>query len=401
MLERAATVPIGSRVLDRADRDLSEANTAFQGSDDLCREVYCILGIPVDATDMPTVLHAIKEAAAANTPLLISTPNLNYLVNSQLDHEFRESLLMSDLCPADGIPIVGIARLLGLPIKARVAGSDALDALRNERNSTGRLKLFLFGGDEGVAEAASKALNDSLGSLHCVGSIYPGFGTVEDMSSSQIIDQINASQADFLLVALGAKKGQVWLLRNHDRLQVPVRAHLGAAINFAAAKVRRAPSVLRRFGLEWLWRVKEEPHLWPRYWNDGAVLLRLMLTRVIPLARRTWWHRFWDGAPGDLVIESTQDDQVSTMALCGSATAPNAEKAIAAFRKALETDRPICVNLSDTWPIDARFLGLLLMLRKLANRRKLNVSLVGASFSLRKLFRLNGAEFLLTVDRSK
>ena len=400
MLERAATVPIGSRVLESAEPDLSDANTAFRGSDDLCREVYCILGIPVDATDMPAVLRAIEEAAAANAPLLISTPNLNYLVNSQLDHEFRESLLMSDLCPADGIPIVGIARLLGLPIKARVAGSDTVDALWKEHNSARRLKLFLFGGGEGVAEAACKALNDNLGGLHCVGSLYPGFGTVEEMSTPEIIDRINESHADFLLVALGAQKGQAWLLLNHDHLRVPVRAHLGAVINFAAAKVKRAPLLIRRFGLEWLWRIKEEPHLWRRYWNDGVALLRLMVTRVVPLACLSRWHRLREGTPSDLAIKSMQKGGGSTIALCGSATAPNAGKAIAAFREALETDRPICINLSNTWPIDARFLGLLLMLRKLAKRRNLSVSLVGASFRLRKLFRLNGAEFLLTMDRS-
>jgi Glycosyl transferase WecG/TagA/CpsF family len=89
------------------------------------------------------------------------------------------------------------------------------------------------------------------------------------MSRDQMIDKVNASEADFLAVSLGAKKGQLWLHRNHQRLAIPVRAHLGAAINFQAGTVKRAPPRLRAWGLEWLWRIKEEPQLWRRYGHDG------------------------------------------------------------------------------------------------------------------------------------
>ena len=91
--------------------------------DDLSREVYCILGIPIDAIEMSAVLRIIGMAAANRAPFVISTPNLNFLVNSQSDAEFRESVLLSDLCPADGMPIVWIARLMGIPINA---GSQVL-----------------------------------------------------------------------------------------------------------------------------------------------------------------------------------------------------------------------------------------------------------------------------------
>src|SRR5262249_23627212 len=77
--------------------------------DDLEREVYCVLGLPIDALDMQTALRYIDAAAANRTPLFISTPNLNFLANSRADVEFRESLLASDLCPADGMPIIWIA----------------------------------------------------------------------------------------------------------------------------------------------------------------------------------------------------------------------------------------------------------------------------------------------------
>src|SRR5690242_3713269 len=106
-------------------------------AEDLSREVYCILGIPVDAITMPAVLERIEAAVEKRKPYLISTPNLNFLVQAQLNSHFRESLLSSDLCPADGMPIVWLARLLGLTMISRVAGSDIFDAL-NAPSRAGR-----------------------------------------------------------------------------------------------------------------------------------------------------------------------------------------------------------------------------------------------------------------------
>ena len=378
--------------------DILGASPCASRWDDLSREVYCVLGIPVDAIDMPALLHAVESAAAANMPFLISTPNLNFLVNSQLDPEFRESLLLSELCSADGMPIVWIARLIGLPIKDRVAGSDMFEALKAKDHSAQRLDLFLFGGAKGVGEAATKALNERPSGLSCVGSIYPGFGTIEDMSQDRIIDEINLSRADFLMVALGAKKGQLWLQHNHDRLKIPVRANLGATINFLTGNVTRAPAAVRKLGFEWLWRIKEEPHLWKRYWNDGMALLGLLFTHILPLAVLARWERLFQHTQQDLVIGRTHDYETISVSLSGAATARNADKATSIFREAAATGKKIIINLSNTCAIDARFLGLLLMLRKRAKRQGANVKFIGASSWLRTMFRLNGAEFLLAFD---
>ena len=213
------------------------------GSSDLTRDVYCVFGAPIDATDMAATLRRINQASTNSEPILISTVNLNFLANSLADPEFRDSLLFSDFCTADGMPIVWLARLLGLPIRERIAGADILDKLR-AKTSLRKLKVFFFGGADGIAEAARRVLNAENGGLTCVGTLNPGYGTIDDMSSDAVIAKINASNADFLIVALGASKGQAWLSRNHHRLRVPVRAHLGAAINFQAGTVRRAPKLM-------------------------------------------------------------------------------------------------------------------------------------------------------------
>lgn len=365
---------------------------------DLSREVYCVLGIAIDAIEMPAVLDCIEAAAAKGSPFVVSTPNLNFLVSSLTDPVFRETILQSDLCTTDGMPVVWIARLMGIPIKGRIAGSDIFECLKGRQDSQQRLKVFLFGGTEGVADAASKALQGVSGGLTCVGWIYPGFGTVEEMSADGIIDRINSSRADFLMVAVAAKKGQLWLQRNHHRLRIPVRANLGATINFQAGIVRRAPRVFQILGLEWLWRIKEEPHLWGRYWHDGTVLLRLLLTQVLPVAVVAHVARMTSARVGnDLAIKEAESHETFMITLLGDASARHVEKAVLSFRRALTSKKHVSIDLSSTRIIDARFLGLLLMLRKQLKVNGVNLRFTGGSPRLKRLFRLNGADFLLSA----
>ena len=378
-----------------ADPFQSDVAPDFALPDDLSREVYCILGVPVDAIGMNAVLRRIGSASTARTPFLISTPNLNSLVISQLDREFREALILSDLCTADGMPIIWIAWLMGIPIKKRIAGSDIFEALKTEYSASHSLKAFLLGCAEGVAAAASRALNGQPSGLYCVGWLFPGFGSADEMSRDDIIDTINSSGADLLVASLGNQKGHLWLGRNHHRLLIPVRAHFGASLNFQAGTVRRAPLIVQKSGLEWLWRIKEEPYLWRRYWNDGAVLLRLLFTRVLPSAVWTWWGRLnerW--GEEDLTITQAHDHQTVTVSLSGPATARYVNKAILAFRKAMQTNKQIRVDFSNARTVDVRFLGLLLMLnKKLKNTRGQCPVLVGLSPGLKRIFRFNNFDF--------
>lgn len=363
---------------------------------DLARSVYCILGIPIDAVSMTEVIQCIEATATNRTAFLISTPNLNFLVRSLLDADFRESLLESNLCSPDGIAIVWIARLLGLPINQRVTGADILAQLRSLDRRSHRLSLFLFGGAEGAAAAAAKALNAQKSGLTCVGTINPGFGEVKEMSQDHIINAINSSNADFLAVALGAHKGQMWLHMNHNRLTIPIRAHLGAAINFEAGTLKRAPQTMQTWGFEWLWRISQEPYLWKRYWMDGLVLLRLLLTRVLPLAIRTRWYRLPHGSHlQSLTIQTSHTSGSVTIRLSGPATERHIREAILCFQEALACRKNITIDLSNTSLIDARFFGLLLMLRKQLKAQGTCLMFVGVSRAHKRMFRLHELYFLL------
>jgi N-acetylglucosaminyldiphosphoundecaprenol N-acetyl-beta-D-mannosaminyltransferase len=372
--------------------------TSFALPDDLSREVYCVLGMPVDDIGMHAVLRRIKSAAATRTSFLISTPNLNFLVNSQSDCNFRESLLLSDLCTADGVAVTWIAWLAGIPIKNRIAGSDIFDALKAEYGSANPLQIFLFGGADGVAAGASRELNDQPRGVCCKGWLYPGFCSVEEMSRDDIIANINSSRADLLVASLGAQKGQLWLQRNHLRLSIPVRAHLGAALNFQAGTIRRAPLTMRKLGLEWMWRIKEEPYLWRRYWNDGTVLLRLLFTHVLPFAFWMWWLGLIYGRSEDLTIGKAYGRDTVTLSLAGRADARQVDKAIPAFREAIATKKQVTLDFSNTRTIDARFLGLLLMFKKKLKNSVAGPIFVGLSPGLKALFRLNGIDFKSSSD---
>jgi N-acetylglucosaminyldiphosphoundecaprenol N-acetyl-beta-D-mannosaminyltransferase len=387
------------RVVTKINRAVG-GNSPSAVADDLSRQVYCILGLPIDAIDMPAVLGRIESAAQGHEPFVLSTPNLNFLVNIQQDSEFRESLLVSDLCPADGMPIVWIARLMGVPINRRIAGSDIFEALKFRAHSEWPLRVFLFGATESVAAAAERALNINPGALTCVGWTCPGFGSIDELSANHFIDKINASSAHFLVAALGAKKGQLWLQRNHNRLRIPIRSHLGATINFQAGTVKRAPLALQKLGLEWLWRIKEEPHLGGRYWNDGLALLRLLVTRVLPLVIEARILQSRNKRAGhDLVIDKTEDGHSVTVNLAGFAVAGNAETAVSSFRKAIAAKKKVVLNLSQTRAIDARFFGLILMLRKQLKSQGSDLILAGISGRIERTFRLSGLEYLLPCGK--
>jgi N-acetylglucosaminyldiphosphoundecaprenol N-acetyl-beta-D-mannosaminyltransferase len=379
----------------RAEDDSTESRVlypaAVAGWDDFCREVYCFLGIPIDAIEMPELLRCVNRAAACRDRLVIATSNLNYLVKSLRSSGFRQTLFESELSTADGTPIVWIARILGLPIKHRVAGSDMFEELNGAVPSARELKVFLFGGAEGVAQAASTALNEKCGGVTCVGCYNPGCGTIEEMSQQHIIDQINQSGADFLVVSLGADKGQRWLQRNRDRLTVPVRAHLGATVNYAAKTLKRAPRILQITGLEWLWRIKEEPRLWVRYFGDGMTLLALLLVRILPLAVLYRWQKLSASDSNEFSARLTDQFDTVNLELSGAALASCVEDAIPVFRRASASNKKINLVLSDVRMIDARFFGLILMLKK--NVRELRLS--GVTPNLKTAFRLHGLGCLL------
>lgn len=365
-------------------------------TEELRRDVHGMLGIPLDATDMDDVLARIYTAASTATPLWISTLNLDFLASSRSDPEFRRSLLLSDLCVPDGMPIVWISRLLGIPVKRRIAGADIFAMLKIRMAP--RLTAFLFGGAEGIAARASQRINAEKSRLVCVGTHYPGFVPIEEMSDPAVLEAINRSGAHILAVGLPARKGQPWLMRNRDRLTIPVRASLGATLNFQAGTLARAPALLRTCGLEWLWRVKEEPHLWKRYLSNLRTLAYLLPARVLPLAAALLWARHMHQGR-DLTIQRSEGANATVLYMSGAAIARHTEKAATWISAGLSSAGPMTIDLSKVTVIDTRFVGLLLMARNVLEKVDQQLELVRVPFRVRAVLRLNGFGYLLEAKR--
>lgn len=357
------------------------------------RDVHCLLGLPFDAVRMADVIGLVRDAAARRTACFISTPNLNFLIACRSDTPFRESVINSDLSIADGMPLVWTARLLGIPILERVTGSGLFELLRTGPSK--RLSVYLYGGPDGVAGTACGRLNAEPGGVHCAGFASPGFGSVKDMSSDATIAAINASDADFLLVSLGAKKGQAWIEHNRARISVPVISHLGAVMNFVAGTFRRAPPWMQRTGLEWLWRIKEEPALWRRYCSDGLAFIRLLATRVIPhywfLHRHAPTRREIDSA----ALEICQGIDETVIRLRGAWTRENLGPLRECFSSVSPADNDVRIDMEQVSFVDASLLGLLLLLHGSQKSHARRLTCAPLSRQVRRLFEYGCCEFLL------
>lgn len=364
---------------------------------DFDRNIHCLLGLPVDAVDMAQAKKHVRVSAQKNTPCFLSTPNLNFLIACQKDAKFRDAVINSDLSIADGMPLVWLARLLGIPIAERVAGSDLFEQLR--KDTAPPLSVYFFGGVENVAETACRRLNAESGGFTCAGYTAPGFGSIEEMSRDEDIAKINASGADFVVVSLGAKKGQAWIERNRARIAAPVISHLGAVVNFVAGTVIRAPRWMRHSGLEWVWRIGQERDLWRRYFYDLMSLLHMFTTRVLPYALCLRRHAPSQAALVAATVEMIESPQTSVIYCHGAWSVQNIDRLRPIFKAAASRSCDVELNMQQATYVDSRFLGLLMLLYKHQAQQGKQLVITGLSKRVGQIFRWNGATFLCALPR--
>ena len=326
------------------------------------RDVWAILGMPLDNVTLDEAASLIERAVETRTRLSFVTPNVNWLVRALKDRSAMRQIVNADLSLADGAPVVWLAKQLGMPLQERVAGADLFLRLRSDaRAGAPPIRVFFFGGREGAAEQAHEALLKENGRLVAAGWLNPGFGDVESMSTADIRETINAANADFIIVSLGAVKGQAWIEHNQAHLSAPVIAHLGAVVDFAAGTIQRAPQWISKSGLEWVWRIFAEPSLWRRYWNDGKDLIGLVNRRlgVFKKAARI------DAAPK--TIQSHQMDR--GVKLSGDLIAAHRPALRGALASAAQTSGDCTLDLTEVGAIDACALGQVRMLEQSLIRR--------------------------------
>lgn len=360
---------------------------------DFYRNVHCLMGLPIDAVSLTEAAEVLNQARLSRQRCFFSTPNLNFVIASQHNAKFRSSVSLSDLSLADGMPLVWVAKLLAVPLKGRVSGSSLFEFLRQESASV--WNVFFFGGAEGTGQKACQAIGKNGGSMRASGSLYPGFLDVAAMSRPDMINRINASQADFLVVSLGAAKGQEWICRNLDSLQVPVVSHLGAVINFVAGTVKRAPAWMQKSGLEWVWRIMEERALLRRYMQDGTAFIKLLLTQAIPLA---FWQRWIAPAAIEFARAHVRQSPLSHSGfttLVGAWRLDNLDPVRRLFTQLSQQAQDVTLDMSDVTGMDSAFIGLLLLLDQALTSCGKTLRLVHVSPRQQRLLRLSGVHHLV------
>jgi exopolysaccharide biosynthesis WecB/TagA/CpsF family protein len=227
-------------------------------------------GVPVNDSSMDDAVDWLVEQAVSGAPTRVGFVNPHCLNLAHGDDGYRAVLSSADRVYADGIGIRLACRLLGAQLSANVNGTDMFPRL-TESASKRDLSFFLLGARPGVAAATAAAMQERQPGLHIAGVRDGYFGRDDEAA---VIDEINASGADILLVAMGAPKQDLWLAANHERLQVPVRIGVGGLFDFYSGRIRRAPVWVREVGFEWFWRLLQEPgRMWRRYVVGNPVFL--------------------------------------------------------------------------------------------------------------------------------
>ncbi len=250
-----------------------------------CERVW-IWGVPYAPLTLEGAVAAVSELIREGRPSFFITAPTHYAMLTEELPDLREINERAAFILADGKPLVWASRLLGSPLPERVAGSDLIFHLCEQAAREGS-RVFLLGGPPGVAEEAARRLVARYPGLQIVGTECPPFREPTPEEEEALVDRIRAARPDLLFVAFGQPKGERWIVRHLDRLGVPVSVQVGASLDFAAGRVRRAPRWMQKTGLEWAFRLWLEPRrLAGRYARNAWFILRKVFSVQCSVFRR-------------------------------------------------------------------------------------------------------------------
>jgi N-acetylglucosaminyldiphosphoundecaprenol N-acetyl-beta-D-mannosaminyltransferase len=225
-----------------------------------------VLGVPLALTDYERTLDWIDAAVAARARAYVCVAAVHTVMACQEDEQLRAAVLGADFTVPDGQPLVWALRAHGHPLRDRVYGPDLMDLACARAARTGQ-RFYLYGGrNQGALVELARLLRLRHPGLQIVGGYAPPFRELSDAESDAVAEDIRRSRADVVWVGIGVPKQEKWMARMRDRLDAPVLIGVGAAFDFHAGLVPQAPPLMQRFGLEWLYRLRQEPRrLWKRY----------------------------------------------------------------------------------------------------------------------------------------
>lgn len=246
-----------------------------------------LLDVSFDAVTLDQAVERVLELCRTPSVDLILTPNVDHLIRTTRDAEFKRICQQGSLVVADGAPVVWTSRLLSRPLPERVCGSDLMPRIAEQAARAG-LRYFLVGGPPGDAEKAAKVIADRAGLDGSCGVDCPPHGFERDKAYlSGLVERINEAQPDIVFIGLGSPKQEKLMIALRDRVEAGVMMAVGATFSFVAGTVRRAPTLIQALGLEWAWRLVCEPRrLWRRYAHNIALFPWLVLRELVRTTTR-------------------------------------------------------------------------------------------------------------------
>lgn len=218
-----------------------------------------IFNMPMNNLTRQETLDAIGRHIDIGEPGFVVTPNVDHTVEYDENPDFRQAYKDASMVLVDGMFILWASWLFGKPIKEKISGSDLIYWLSEYAAQKG-YSIFLLGAREGVADKAAKKLVELYPGLKIAGTHSPPLGFEKDEKENQkVIDLVRESGADICYVALGAPKQDLWAWRHHKAAGAKIYLGIGASFDFVAGTVQRAPVWMQKTGLEWTWRIMQEP----------------------------------------------------------------------------------------------------------------------------------------------
>ncbi len=230
------------------------------------------MGVPLDALTMQETVDRCRALAKGPRPTQHVVLNAAKVVTIQNDSRLKDIISSCAVVNADGMAVVWAARLLGHQVPERVTGIDLFEELVAAATADGD-SIFLLGADEAVVTKTAEVLRDRHPNLKIAGT-RNGFWK----DDAEVISMVRAAAPNYLFLAIPSPRKEYWLNTNLEALGVPFVMGVGGTFDVIAGKTSRAPKVLQKTGLEWTWRLIQEPRrMFMRYWKGNTAFIKLVL----------------------------------------------------------------------------------------------------------------------------
>jgi len=239
---------------------------------------FSFAGIKIDNITLEEVIEKVKELIKKGKTSYIVTPNAAHIVLLQKDKEFRKVYENAELVLCDGQPIIWISKIFGEPLKERITGVDLLFSLL-QLSSKEKYGVYLLGAKEGIIKRTVENLQKKFPELRIVG--YHNGYFIDD---EKMIKEINERSPDILFIGMGFPKQEKWIFKYIKNLDIKIAVCIGGVFDIVAGKTKRAPVWMQKIGMEWFFRLIQEPkRLWKRYLIGNTLFLWLVFKEFIKI----------------------------------------------------------------------------------------------------------------------